>query len=144
MNLFEEKEFPAILKELHSILHFVKQTGAQCYLSKEKLLKLELACEEILMNIIFHAYPDKPGSVYVSCAHDAEHFKVTIKDQGVAFDPTTAVVPSHNHLPLEQRKLGGLGILLAKHSADIMQYEYASPYNILSLIFKKDQQPPSD
>lgn len=139
MTLFEEREFPAVLNELHNMLHFVKQAGVQCSLSQEKLLKLELACEEILMNIISHAYPaDSSGTVHLSFTQGPDHFKVIIKDRGMIFDPTKAPLPNPIHQPIEQRKLGGLGILLARHSVDLMEYEHASPYNILYLTLKKD------
>lgn len=138
MTLFEEKEFPAVLSELRNMIRFIKETAALCSLSPDQLQKLELASEEILMNIISYAYPkETPGTILVSFYHDAKIFKVSIKDFGVAFDPTQVPEYMHHNTPLEKRKLGGLGILLAKRSVDHMEYQYIPPHNIIALTIKK-------
>lgn len=138
MALCEEKEFPAVLSELRNMIGFIKQSGATCALSQDQLLKLELASEEILMNIISYAYPkESPGTILLSFDHDPKHFTVFIKDFGVAFDPTKAPEYVQQNIPLEQRKPGGLGILLAKRSADYLEYRHVPPHNVVSLIFKK-------
>lgn len=138
MTLCKEKEFPALLSELRNMIGFIKQTGKTCSLSQDQLLKLELASEEILMNIISYAYPKgTSGTIFLSFYHDPDHFKVFIKDYGQAFDPTKVPEYTQHNIPLEQRKPGGLGILLAKRSVDHMEYQYIPPHNIVSLIFKK-------
>ena len=42
-----EQVFPAVLQELYTMLDFVKRAGTRCNCPKEKLAKLELACEEL-------------------------------------------------------------------------------------------------
>ncbi|WP_041462189.1 ATP-binding protein [Chlamydia caviae] len=130
-----EAVFPALLSELHNMLDFVKETGQLNTFPKEKLLKLELACEELLVNIISYAYQEapSPGKIIICCDGDKEALKVTIKDNGPSFNPLTASIDIQDQLPLDERKLGGLGIFLAKNSVDEFQYERHGDSNIVHL-----------
>ncbi|AFS24706.1 ATP-binding protein [Chlamydia psittaci] len=130
-----EAVFPALLSELHNMLDFVKGTEQLKTFPKEKLLKLELACEELLVNIISYAYQEAPtpGSIIICCNGDKDALHVTIKDHGPSFNPLTATIDIQDHLPLDQRKLGGLGIFLAKNSVDEFQYERHEDANIVHL-----------
>ncbi|WP_348663600.1 ATP-binding protein [Chlamydia vaughanii] len=130
-----EAVFPALLSELHNMLDFVKETGQLKTFPKEKLLKLELACEELLVNIISYAYQEapSPGTITICCDGDREALQVTIKDHGPSFNPLTATLDIQEHIPLDERKLGGLGIFLAKNSVDEFQYERYGDANIIHL-----------
>ncbi|WP_375793706.1 anti-sigma regulatory factor [Chlamydia sp. 12-01] len=130
-----EAVFPALLSELHNMLDFVKGTGQLKTFPKEKLLKLELACEELLVNIISYAYQEaqSPGTIAIRCNGNKEALQVTIKDNGSSFNPLTASIDIQDQLPLDERKLGGLGIFLAKNSVDEFQYERHGDANIVHL-----------
>ena len=120
-----EHVFPAMLQELYTMLDFVKRAGFRCHCSKEKLLKLELACEEILVNIITHAYRSLPSPGWI---------RILFTDHGPAFNPITASPDiMRQDLPIEQRKIGGLGIFLAKHSVDVFDYERVNDMNVVTL-----------
>ncbi|AHH23224.1 anti-sigma regulatory factor [Chlamydia muridarum str. Nigg] len=131
-----EHVFPAMLQELYTMLDFVKRAGFRCHCSKEKLLKLELACEEILVNIITHAYRSlpSPGWIRILCTETSNALLVRITDHGPAFNPITASPDiMRQDLPIEQRKIGGLGIFLAKHSVDVFDYERVNDMNVVTL-----------
>lgn len=130
-----EAVFPALLSELHNMLDFVKHTKQLQAFPKDKLLKLELACEELLVNIISYAYQDSvlPGTITISCDGNPKEFRVTIKDYGTSFNPLTATIDIQTYVPLDERKLGGLGIFLAKNSVDELQYERHANANIVHL-----------
>ncbi|WP_201456560.1 anti-sigma regulatory factor [Chlamydia sp. 17-3921] len=136
MTFFEgETIFPAVLSELHNMLDLIRRTGKQKKYPQEKLLKLELACEELLVNIISYAYlaEPSPGTISLFCHEEKDCFEVIIKDHGPYFNPLTAFVDMQEHLPLEERKLGGLGIFLAKNSVDEFFYSREEDNNIVSL-----------
>ncbi|BAE81707.1 regulator of sigma subunit-histidine kinase [Chlamydia felis Fe/C-56] len=130
-----EAVFPALLSELHNMLNFVKGTGQLQTFPREKLLKLELACEELLVNIISYAYQEtkSPGTIVICCNGNKEALQVTIKDNGPSFNPLTAPIDLQDQLPLDERKLGGLGIFLAKNSVDEFLYERHGDSNIVHL-----------
>ncbi|MBQ8498956.1 anti-sigma regulatory factor [Chlamydia sp.] len=132
----EEQVFPAALDELYNMLDFVKQAGIQCNCPQEKLLKLELACEELLINIITHAYKalPSPGWIRILCTETSEALFVRITDHGPAFNPITASPDIMRlDLPIEQRRIGGLGIFLAKRSVDVFDYERVNDMNVVTL-----------
>ncbi|SPN73789.1 Serine-protein kinase rsbW,serine-protein kinase RsbW,anti-sigma B factor [Chlamydia serpentis] len=130
-----ETVFPAVLSELHSMLDLIKRAGKQSKFPQEKLLKLELACEELLVNIISYAYQgeNSPGIIKIACKARQDDLEVVIKDHGPSFNPLTVRVNIQEDLPLEQRKLGGLGIFLAKSSVDEFLYTRENDCNIVHL-----------
>ncbi|WP_080123865.1 ATP-binding protein [Chlamydia suis] len=138
-----EQVFPAVLQELYTMLDFVKRAGTRCNCPKEKLAKLELACEELLLNIINHAYRSlpSPGWIRILCTETPDALLVRITDHGPAFNPITASPDLLQlDLPVEQRKIGGLGIFLAKHSVDVFDYERVNNTNVVTLTqFTKPQ-----
>ncbi|EPP34662.1 histidine kinase-like ATPase domain protein [Chlamydia ibidis] len=128
-----EAVFPAVLSELHNMLNFIKKSAEFHDLQKDKMLKMELACEELLVNIISYAYQGSPGNISISCLGSAEILEVVIKDSGFSFNPFTAVIDLQENLSLRERQLGGLGIFLAKNSVDEFSYERQGKYNVVSL-----------
>ncbi|ANH78472.1 ATP-binding protein [Candidatus Chlamydia sanziniae] len=131
--------FPAVLSELHNMLDLIKRIGKQLQFPREKLLKLELACEELLVNIISYAYQNEaiPGTITISCFENPKSLEVIIKDHGASFNPLATLINVQEHLPLEERKLGGLGIFLAKNSVDEFHYAREGKNNVVYLKMHK-------
>ncbi len=118
--------FAATLDQLPAMLAWVR---AQCTAPALPVKKIELAMEEILVNIISYAYPDKPGQIHLSCDRLPHALRFTIKDQGIPFNPL-----GHPSPPPTPEKPGGLGIHLAK-SLLTLKYERHEPFNILTLTY---------
>lgn len=97
-------------------------------------MQINVAADEILGNIVFHAYPDKAGDVTVRIEHQdgSGLFSMTFIDQGVPFDPLTVADPDTTLGP-EERGIGGLGIFLIKKMMDNVSYEYKDGSNVLSI-----------
>ncbi|AAC68151.1 anti-sigma regulatory factor [Chlamydia trachomatis] len=131
-----EQVFPATLQDLYPMLDFVKRAGVHCNCTQKKLSKLELACEELLLNIITHAYKGLPstGWIRILCTETPDALLVRITDHGPAFNPITASPDIMRlDLPIEQRRIGGLGIFLAKYSVDVFDYERVNDTNVVTL-----------
>jgi anti-sigma regulatory factor (Ser/Thr protein kinase) len=92
-----------------------------------------LALDEVLTNIISYGYPD-PGehTIIVRLAFEDGCLRAEVEDDGVPFNPLTAAEPD-TAAPLEDRKIGGLGILIVKKLMDAVAYERAGGKNILIL-----------
>ena len=103
------------------------------YPSAERVIKdLRLACEEIFINIASYAYPEGSGSVEVGCeVSDGEIF-IIMKDNGVPFNPFDREEPDIS-VAIETRKVGGLGIFIAKRMVDSLCYERESGKNVLKM-----------
>jgi len=64
---------------------------------------------------------------------DGKTLKTIIVDAGVAFDPTMKE-KADTSLSAEDRRIGGLGILLVRELMDAINYERVDGQNILTLI----------
>lgn len=98
--------------------------------------RVELALEEALVNIVLHAYNGKEGEIELSCRIvSAKEIAFTLKDRGKAFNPLLVKAPELES-SLEERALGGLGIVMMRKYMDEIHYERKDSYNILTLIKK--------
>ncbi|MFN2437304.1 MAG: ATP-binding protein, partial [Desulfotignum sp.] len=88
-------------------------------LSQERIMKLQLASEEALMNIFSYAYPhDAPGDVTVFCTRQgANDLLIIFEDKGRPFDVLSVKDPDTD-LSLDDRNVGGLGIFFIKKMTD--------------------------
>ena len=98
-------------------------------------MTIDVAVEEIFVNIASYAYGDKEGDaiIQVSASEDPLAIKIKFIDYGKPYDPLAKPDPNTS-LPLMERKKGGLGIFMVKKSMDDMTYEYKDGKNILTIV----------
>jgi sigma-B regulation protein RsbU (phosphoserine phosphatase) len=102
--------------------------------------KIELATEEIFVNIINYAYAEKEsqggGEAIVDSklepTADGAKITLTFSDSGRPFNPLEYPEPDVN-LPLEKREIGGLGLLIIRKTMDTIQYSRENGVNRLEL-----------
>ena len=115
---------------------FVKQVMERLGVEASLAKKLQLAVEEAVVNVMEYAYPQGvTGDVLLHVTSDGQSLKFVIKDQGGAFDPTMKETPDTT-LSVEDRPIGGLGILLVREMMDSINYERTGGMNVLTLIKK--------
>ncbi|MEL7431691.1 MAG: ATP-binding protein [Chlamydiota bacterium] len=131
------KIFQKSLSELDNMLFWISQYALQNGLSPKKAKDLEIASEEAITNIVRHARTDEVLEVIVLIS--PTQMQVSFVDQGEAFNPLQQEPPQQD-LSLEERAIGGLGILLMKKLVDHIHYERRGSSNVLSLIKKKPLQ----
>ena len=97
-------------------------------------MQLDMAVEEIFVNIAHYAYAPEIGNVtvQVETAREPKNVTVTFFDRGVPYDPLAKPDPDVT-LSAEDRQIGGLGIYMVKKSMDDVRYEYRDGQNILTL-----------
>ena len=129
------------VKEVGRLSEFVKNIIARLNIDGPLGKELRLAVEEAVVNVIDYAYPmGSEGKINVEAASDGSTIRFRITDTGTPFDPTTAD-DADTSLPAEERKIGGLGILLVKGLMDSVNYERDNGMNILTLTKKyKDNE----
>ena len=92
-----------------------------------------LALEEILVNIIRHAYrPGEKKTIEFSAAVRDAALLLRFEDSGPPFDPTHAPEPDTNQA-LAERPIGGLGIHLVRKMAQSMTYVRQGDRNVLEV-----------
>ncbi len=113
---------------------FQKSVYQQLNLEKSFAQRLRLAVEEAVVNVMEYAYPENyEGSIEVRMTSDGHRLRIMIVDAGVPFDPT-AKEKTDTTLGVEDRQVGGLGILLVRELMDAINYERIDGHNILTLI----------
>ncbi len=97
-------------------------------------MQIELAVEEIFVNIANYAYAPEIGraTVRVSVSDDPLTVTITFIDRGVPYDPLKRSDPDVT-LSAEEREIGGLGIFMTKKVMDEVAYEYKDGQNVLTL-----------
>jgi len=99
-------------------------------------MKMNLAIEEAVVNVMNYAYPaGVKGTVNIDAKASAEWVKFIISDSGAPFDPT-AKAEVDTTLSAEERGIGGLGIHLIRQIMDSINYEREDGRNVLTLIKK--------
>jgi anti-sigma regulatory factor (Ser/Thr protein kinase) len=96
--------------------------------------KLDLVLEEVLVNVALHAYKGDQGEFEVDCATRDNLFCCTVRDWGEPFNPLTAPRPDTSGT-IDQRHVGGLGILFVTTMTDGCSYARIAKANELTLCF---------
>ena len=95
--------------------------------------ELNLALEEIVINVIQHGRPEPPeGAIRVSLRLEDGDIVAEVADRGAAFNPLLAPEPNLSE-DLERRDVGGLGIHLVRNMVNGMEYERRGDRNCLTL-----------
>ncbi|MFN4175202.1 MAG: ATP-binding protein, partial [Parachlamydiaceae bacterium] len=82
------KTFKAKLDNLREMLGFIKREATLNGFDDKSLNRIELAAEEVLINIIQYGYPKHDGVIEIDCQTSGKAgIKIVITDQGVPFNP---------------------------------------------------------
>ena len=127
----------ALVSNLDQVLAFVDGQLETMDCSMKAQMQIDVAVEEIYVNIANYAYAPETGKAYISVRPDPENASVTIefRDNGIPFDPLAKADPDVT-LSAEERNIGGLGIYMVKKSMDAMEYSRKDGQNILTITKK--------
>ena len=97
-------------------------------------MQIELAIEEIFVNIASYSYHPVEGEAEIRCEVQQDPLRVVIQflDGGKPYDPLAKEDADTSEEAIMERE-GGLGILLVKKTMDDVQYVYEDGKNILTI-----------
>ena len=127
--------FDANFDNLDEIRGFVGEAASQVGFSEKEIYAIQLAADEASSNIIEHAYAGVTGGkLEIDILISGREIKITMRDHGKSFDPSSVPEPNVK-ADLSERKIGGLGMYLMRKLMDEVSYE-SSPEsgNILTMI----------
>jgi serine/threonine-protein kinase RsbW len=127
--------FDADFDNLDEIREFVGEAARQVGFSDKDIYAIQLAADEASSNIIEHAYAGiEGGKIEIDLNISDKVLKITMRDQGKSFDPSSVPEPNIK-ADLSERKIGGLGMYLMRKLMDEVSYT-TSPEkgNILIMI----------
>lgn len=127
---------PARLENLERVLRFIHTGLSQGSCSMTKQLQLDIAVEELFVNVCRYAYRDQDvvGACEIDYVVDGSNNVVTVQltDQGTPFNPLTRRDPT-KPASIQEAKVGGLGILMAKRSTDELSYRRDGDSNVVTM-----------
>lgn len=121
------------LSELDALCQKLEKFGQSMGLSKKCIFEANLALDELFTNIISYGFEDKnEHTVRITISLLNDELVVSIEDDGVPFNPTKVETPDLE-CTIEECRIGGLGIHLAKNLMDEVCYQRCNDKNILTL-----------
>jgi len=113
-------------------MDFIESNLNNCPVDIEKKMAILTSCEEVIINTINYAYPKDAGNLNIEIYTGDKFAEIIFTDFGFPFNPL-AMEATNIDLPLEERREGGLGILMVKNLMDDVKYERIENKNILKL-----------
>lgn len=129
-----EMTVPAVISELERVTEFVNSQLREAGCPMAAQTQVDIAIEEIFVNIASYAYHPEPGEATLRCSVSEEPLQVCIQflDHGKPYNPLIQADPDIT-LSAEEREIGGLGIFMVKQCMDDVIYEYVDGKNILTI-----------
>ena len=133
-SVTEEITLPAVTGNLYFILDLVAGMLEKNHFPQDETTRIAIAVEEIFANVAMYAYSPDVGAVKVISTITPEPLSVSIAfiDRGKPYNPLTNEVPDTT-LPLDDRKVGGLGVHIVKKFMDTVTYSRENGQNILTI-----------
>jgi sigma-B regulation protein RsbU (phosphoserine phosphatase) len=126
-------EMEARIDELTRLPEFLEVAAADLAIPAEKVMPINLALEEALVNVINYGFPDGGvGRISLRIDRVADTVRFMITDNGIPFDPTAAP-EADTTSSVEDRSIGGLGIHLMRSLMTSITYRRTATANKLLL-----------
>ena len=121
------------VQEVPRLNAFVEEVCQNVGFNQDDMMKILVAVEEAVVNVMKYAYPHGlPGDVTIEAASNDLRLKFTIIDSGMPFDPTVQTAVDTT-LSADERRIGGLGIHIMRQNMDSINYERIDNLNVLTL-----------
>ena len=126
---------PTIDVDPSPIMEFVNEALAMHDCPPKALYQIEVAIEEIFVNIVSYAGLSDDDGVEVHCEVLENPLRVVVQflDKGIPFDPLAKDDPDRSPDAIMDRE-GGLGIFMVKQMMDDVSYAYENGKNTLTIL----------
>jgi anti-sigma regulatory factor (Ser/Thr protein kinase) len=121
------------LDEIGRLAQLVEAFGEAHAIPADVLHCVNLALDEVITNIVLHAYPDaQEHEILTRLRLEGPELVVEVEDDGRAFDPleVPAVDPAAR---AEAGTVGGLGVHIVRMVMDDLTYRRAGDRNVLTM-----------
>lgn len=120
-------------QELNRVAEFMETVCDELQLDMHVAMKLQVAMEEMVTNVIFYAYPEGTSAdITLSAESDGRELTFVLSDTGKPFDPTTKENADLDVNPMD-REQGGMGILIVKNIMNEVSYKRLGDMNQLTM-----------
>ena len=126
-----EKTFPVSLVTMPDISGFLGEILRSTDCPQKFISELQIANDEIISNIVKFSGA-KQVTLRIDHVPVVNIWRLTYLDDGTAWNPMTFSEPDTT-VPLEDRPVGGLGVLLYKKLVDQVRYVRENDQNVIQL-----------
>jgi serine/threonine-protein kinase RsbW len=123
-------------RELSRMSRWFRGFAVDGDISTDRAADLELCLNELVTNIIHHAYEDdREHEIRIALERTPGELRVTIDDDGRPFNLLKSVLPEPSR-SLESARIGGWGIPIVRALADHIVHERVDGKNRLTFAFR--------
>ena len=120
-------------QELTRVSEFMESVCDELQLDRHVAMKLQVAMEEVVSNVIFYAYPEGTSAdITLTAESDGKELTFVLSDTGKPFDPTAKEDTDLEVNPMD-REQGGLGIIIVKNIMNEVSYQRLGDMNQLTM-----------
>ena len=120
-------------QELNRVAEFMETVCDELQLDMHVAMKIQVAMEEMVTNVIFYAYPEGTSAdITLTAESDSKEVTFVLSDTGKPFDPTAKEDADIEANPMD-REQGGMGILIVKNIMNEVSYERLGDTNQLTM-----------
>ncbi len=128
--------FPARRNALPQVEAFLAEVCADAGLDRAMCLRVTLLVEELFTNTVVHGHgADSDAPVRLDCEVAPGRITLVYEDTGPPHDPFAVVARPDPDANVQDRPVGGLGVLLVSAMARHVEYRRADDRNRISLVF---------
>ena len=126
--------FPARMSEVPAVTAFTARACLAAGLARDACLRLTLLVEELFTNTVAHGH-GQDSEAPVRLVFDVAPGRVGLlyEDTGRPHNPFAAIAPPDGAAGVEERPVGGLGLVLIAALASEVQYRREDGKNLISL-----------
>jgi anti-sigma regulatory factor (Ser/Thr protein kinase) len=130
------RTFPARRDALPQVEAFLAEVCAAAGLDRVMCLRVTLLVEELFTNTVVHGHgADSDAPVRLDCEVAPGRITLVYEDTGPPHDPFAVVASPDPDAGVQDRPVGGLGVLLVSAMARHVEYRRADDRNRISLVF---------
>ena len=127
---------PAELERINAAVEEMAETEGW---PAELIFQTTLVLEELEMNIMNYAYSgDESAHSQITLRSDPKLLTIEVSDSGKPFNPLEDAKEPDLDASLQDRKIGGLGVYLARSLMDEISYRRENDRNYLTLLKRRD------
>ena len=124
-------------EELEGITAAIKALALDEDWSPDTLFRVDLVMDELVVNIMDYGYDDADHEIEITFTSEADSITIEITDEGRSFDPLNDAPKPDLSSPIEERRIGGLGVYLARTMMDELVYRREGNRNHLTLVKRR-------
>jgi anti-sigma regulatory factor (Ser/Thr protein kinase) len=127
------------IEELDILVAFTSSYFHNHNIDDEIYKIVHIVIDEIAMNVITHGFSQANNDfcfITTEIIIKEDEMIVIFQDNGIEFNPIAYDANIDFNLPIAEREIGGLGLVIVKHYADKLEYKFEDGKNIFTFIIK--------